>query len=151
MDINYYISKCNEKRKHHYNQAKYANAWNTFFNILEIILSSSAALCLTIMTVYEHPQLETTIVSGSFIFLMTINSKIKNYFNFPALYYRHYNAGDDFRLLKHDFETVVNTNLVPHLVQKYILTDQKTHIEPVKCSKCFRKYNLFNSSSSMES
>ena len=136
MDRANYIEKCTFKKNYHYINAKKSRMYNTFIDVLGILLTASAGLCLTVLTVTGNDVLTVTVVQAVFLFSITINSKIKGSMNFVSLMHRHLGAGDEFSTLCNEFQnTSQDDSIYPYLVSKYILTSQKLHIQEIRC--CF--------------
>lgn len=128
-----YANSCKYKKAYHYLNAKKCKIYNRFIDVFDILLTASAALTLTVLSVTSSDVLTVTVVQGSFLFLITVNSKIKGVMEFTSLYYRHLNAGDEYSSLENEFRSIEPTDPVyKYLVSKYILTKQKLHIEEIK-------------------
>lgn len=134
MNSNYYIQNCNFKKKYHYKNAKICRIYDLAMSVVDILLTSGAALSLTILSVTQNDLLTVTVVQGIFLFLITVNSKIKSSMNFVSLNHRHLSAADDYYTLENEFNNISEDDpLYKYLVSKYVLTTQKLHVQEVKC------------------
>lgn len=141
IDISNYILKCTDKIEKHKNNAINASVWNNFLSTASIVLSAGTALSLSILTVLESDVITITVVSSIYAFLITIANKVKDSYSFLALSYQHYHLLDQFAEIQIEMQKAYDLNDVdqfPILIYRFILIEQKSHIQNVKCSNCMR-------------
>lgn len=139
-----YIDQCNIFSKQHRTQAKATKAYWDFFSVINVILVSSQALSMTILTVAKANEIDLAIVGGIFAFLIAIQSKIQSSFEFNVVSCHHHQIADDFHELSLMFFLLLSDIDkgsfhdcdYEKLVLKYISVVEKSHIPNVWESKC---------------
>ena len=137
------LKKCIDKKIYHSFNSQNAKGWDDLLSIIQVLLTSSLALTITILSVTESNKITTTVVPACLVFMSAITSKIKDSYKFLSLHYRHQSASDDY----HSLELEFNRDYFNYesVATKIALTEQKNHLQEISNCKilcCFKKQQL---------
>jgi hypothetical protein len=138
--IKQYIDLCENKSIFHRNQAKNSLNWFNILGIINVILTASQALSMTVMSVIKIKDTDIAIVGGVFACVLAVTSRIQSSFSFNSLSVQHNQISDDFGELVELFMFVIddietdnyNEKVYQNLVHRYISIQEKTHIQTVR-------------------
>jgi hypothetical protein len=132
-----YIDLCDKKIEYHTQNAKNSRIWETFLSISNIFIASLNILTLVIMTTLDAEHTTTSIVSGTFAFVLVISTKVKDQMNFQALNIQHNNSLDSYSDIKMELEKLARSDDfhlgLDTLLIRYEAVVQKSHFQTVRC------------------
>jgi hypothetical protein len=146
--IGEYSNECLTKSQFHRKNARNAMIWWNFLGVLNVVLTASQALSMTIQAVNESEAKEIAITGGVFAFSIAISSRIKSSFSFNVLSLEHHHIADDYDELIHNFRLLLNDidrndfneKIYEQYVHRFISVSEKSHVQTVKScgsSLCF--------------
>jgi hypothetical protein len=135
-DINNYIKICSEKKIFHLKNSQSAAKWNSMFNLVNVILTATTALSMTILTVLDSSDINISIIGGTFAFLIAISNQIQKNYNFSILNYQHSDLSQDFFDLENQFivtsKKIHNYDDYEKLILRYLNINSRTNILTVR-------------------
>ena len=137
--IKEYIELCKEKGEFHRKQANYSLRWWNLFGIINVVLTASQALTMTIQAATGSDSVPIAITGGAFAALIAISGRIQLSFSFNCLSLEHHHLADDFDELVQKFTLLINDiekeeyeeKDYEHCVNRYISVNEKTHLQAV--------------------
>lgn len=129
-----YIDECTTKAKYHRDNALNGLNWYNLLSITNVLLTSSQALVMTILSVYQSDDISIAITGASFAFVVAVFNRINTSYQFNVLSYQHNTVADDYLELSKFFEIDVEEGLYHKHVLRFISITEKSHIPPIK--KC---------------
>lgn len=129
----------------HNKSAEACSQWDSFLSICGLILNSSNALAMTVMTVSGTGPIPIAVVSATISFSTVVLSKIRDSYNFNLLKVLHNHASDSYLELEYEFgllklecqKQCLSIDEYEKTVIKFMNTGEKSHIQEVKCCKFF--------------
>ncbi len=143
--IGEYTALCNKKGDFHRNQAKHSLRWWNFLGVLNVLLTASQALALTIQASLEDDGKNIAIVGGTFSFCIAVFTRVQMSFSFNCLSIEHHHVADDYQELGQRFRLLINDiekeefkeDDYEKCVNRYISINEKTHLQTVTKLKIF--------------
>ncbi len=140
-----YTNSCNTKGDFHRSQAKHSLRWWNFLGVLNVVLTASQALALTIQASLEDTGRNIAIVGGTFSFCIAVFIRIQMSYSFNCLSIEHHHLADDYQELGQRFRLLLNDiekeefkeEDYEKCVDRYISVNEKTHLQNVSKLKIF--------------
>lgn len=140
-----YIEKCEERIIYHNNNSRNSKKWDSFLSVCNIVLTSSMALTMTLLSVYVVPETTVAIIGSIFSFLILVSNKIRDEYDFKLLGLQHDLSSDDYSELKQSIvlflseidKHKLNDTDFNNLIIKYETIIQKSHHREVCKIFCF--------------
>lgn len=134
-EIDKYLEECKSKSLFHKKQSKNSLNWYNLLGITSVILTSGSALSMTILSVYKTDELSVAVTSAIFSFLLVVNGRISQAYNFNTLAILHSQLSDDFQELVVNFNKLqvdYDHKLYEITTNRMISVNEKTHIQTVR-------------------
>ena len=140
VKIKQYIDLCEFKSSFHRDQAKNALNWFNILGIINVCLTATQALAMTILSVKKVEDTNVAITGGIFACVLAITSRVQSSYSFNSLSVQHNQLSDDFNELSGLFTFLIddielevfNEKVYQQLVHRYISILEKSHIQPVR-------------------
>lgn len=141
--IDEHIKTCDEKGDFHRSQAKHSLRWWNFLGVVNVMLTASQALALTIQASLEDTGKNIAIVGGTFSFFIAVSIRVQMAYSFNCLSIEHHHLADDYQELGHRFKLLINDiekeefkeEDYEKCVDRFISITEKTHLQNVSKMK----------------
>jgi len=144
--INDYVDVCKNKCYFHREQAKHSMRWWNLLGVVNVVLTASQALAMTIQASLSESSYSIAITGGVFACFIAIFNRVQMAFAFNCLCLEHHHLADNFNELEQRFLLLINDIEKEEFsepeyekcVNRYISINEKTHLQTVYHMKlCF--------------
>lgn len=134
--INGYIEIVSERIKFHSIQARHALAWHQFFSVLGVVLTSSQAFLMLLLSINGVDGVGVGIAGGAFAAILAITSRIQTIYYFNTLSVMHSNLEDDYVELLEVLNGGPDETLFNHCIARYVAITERSHIIELCACNC---------------